>query len=109
MDGEALGAAALPDGSAAPGARLGPYVHAGRDVDGAQATTLAATSPPPAMAALRRNLRRLTAPAAAWTSSGLSETGPSVGVEMGCAGAVVMSMRRMVARTARALQVTSGP
>ena len=48
----------------APGAalgRLGPNDQAGADDAGAQATTLAATRPPPAMAAECRNPRRLGA------------------------------------------------
>jgi hypothetical protein len=61
MDGAAVGTGVPADAPGAALGRVGPYDHAGRDEAGAQAATLMATRPPPAMAALCRNPRRLTA------------------------------------------------
>ena len=61
VGGVGLAGVGEPVGScdAAPGEASGPKVQAGPAAAGAQAATPAATSPPPAIAAVRRNLRRL--------------------------------------------------
>src|SRR5215204_2459603 len=92
MDGTALGAGAPADALGPALGRLGPNDQAGADEDGAQATTLAATRPPPAMAAVCRNPRRLSAGGSPAGSRGGGAADP-VWLGVGRAWGVVVSMR----------------
>ena len=71
-DAAAGGAAADAPGEPPGGGGVdGPYVHDGTPAAGAQAATLAATRPPPAIAAVRRNPLLENDPAGPSASAGL--------------------------------------